>query len=216
MPSRIICRGTGLMAGSPGGTGKARPRDRADALARAEDDAASRRAAAHRGEDQRAMGHVGIVAGVLDHPGRRRAVRLRGGGKREGGVAAPGQGHLDRIGKRAGQQRRVRRLGGRRSAGAGGPAAAERSRVVAAMPPAIERRAARVTAGARAMTARGLIVAAPRSGAGKTTRDARPARGAADGAGSRSTPPRPGPTISIPPFTRPRPGGRASISTAGR
>ena len=71
------------------------------------------------------MGHVGIIAGVLDHPGRRRAVSKRGGSEREGGVAAPGQGHLDGVGKRAGQQRRIRGLGGRRSAGAGGPAAAE-------------------------------------------------------------------------------------------
>ncbi len=65
------------------------------------------------------------------------------------------------------------------------------------------------------MTARGLIVAAPRSGAGKTTSRSRCSR-RSGGEGSRFGPPKPGPIISTLPFMRRRPGGQASISTAGR
>ena len=46
----------------------------ADARPRLECHAASGRAVPHRGQHQRAMGHVGIVAGILDHAGGRRAV----------------------------------------------------------------------------------------------------------------------------------------------
>ena len=52
---------------------QAGPRHRADAFAGAKRHAGARRAGAHRRDDQRAVGHVGIVAGVLDHAGRRRA-----------------------------------------------------------------------------------------------------------------------------------------------
>ena len=72
--SRIIWRGTGLMAGSPGGTGRPGkvtvptpgPALKLTPLPRA--------AFAHRGEHKRAMRHVRIVAGVLDHAGARHAV----------------------------------------------------------------------------------------------------------------------------------------------
>ena len=107
--------------------GKARPRHRAHAFAGTEADAASARGAADRGEDQRPVGDVGIVAGILHHAGRRRAVAQRRGGQREGRMLPARQGHLDRIGKLAGQQRLIGRLGGRRGAGAGGPAVAERA-----------------------------------------------------------------------------------------
>ena len=43
MAVRIIARGTGLMAGSPGGIGRPGPRHRADARAGAEHDAGARR-----------------------------------------------------------------------------------------------------------------------------------------------------------------------------
>ncbi len=56
---------------------KAGPRNRADAFARAEGDTAPRRATPHRGEDEGAMRHVRVVAGVLHHTRRRAAIRLR-------------------------------------------------------------------------------------------------------------------------------------------
>ncbi len=127
---------------------KAGPRDRADAFAGAEDDAAPDRAAPHRGEDQRAVRHVGVVAGVLHHARRRGAIAACRGGEGEGGTAAARQGHLDRIGKGARQQRRVGRLGGCRGAGAGGPAAAEGA-CVSCHAPRYRAPRALVTAGGR-------------------------------------------------------------------
>ena len=91
-----------------GRNGKAGPRHHADAFAGTEAHAASGRGAANRGEDQRAVGDVGIVAGVLDHAGRRRAIAHRCGGEREGRMLPARQGHLDRIGKFPGQKRRDR------------------------------------------------------------------------------------------------------------
>ena len=105
---------------------QARPRHRADALAGAKGDAAAGRAAPHRRDDQRAMRHVGIVAGVLDHAGAspslrraRRSPAQRRRARRRGSV------DLDRIGKLAGEQRRTGRLGRRGGAGAGRPAPAQ-------------------------------------------------------------------------------------------
>ena len=107
-----------------------RPRHGADAFAGAEDDAAARHAPTHGREDQGAVGHVGIVAGILDDA-RGCGVRAHAGDRqREARTLAAGQRHLDRIGECAGQQRRIGRLGGRRGAGAGGPAAAERRRLL--------------------------------------------------------------------------------------
>ena len=76
------------------------------------------------------MGHVGIVAGILDHPGRRGPVVLAVDGKREGNGLAAWKRYLDGIRKLAGQQRREGGLGRGRGAGAGGPAAAERASLV--------------------------------------------------------------------------------------
>ena len=105
--------------------GQAGQRHGADAGAGFETDAAAARALPHRGEHQRAMGHVGIVARILDHARDRRVLLFALGGKREGHALPAGQRDLDRIGKRAGDKRRERGLGRRRRAGAGGPAALE-------------------------------------------------------------------------------------------
>ncbi len=107
--------------------GKPRPRHGADAFAGVEADAAAWRAGPHRRQDERAMGDVGIVARVLDHAGRGDPVAARRGGQRKGRALSARQGHLHGIGKRARQQPRIGRFGGRRGTGAGGPALAERA-----------------------------------------------------------------------------------------
>ena len=56
-------------------------------------------------------GHVRVVAGVLHHGGLCGAVHQPRFGEGEAGAAAAGQGDVDRIGERAGQQARIRRLG---------------------------------------------------------------------------------------------------------
>ena len=117
----------GIDGGLAGRNGKAGPRDHAHAFAGTKAHAASGRGAPNGGEDQRAVGDVGVVAGVLDHACRRRAIAHRCGGEREGRMLAPRQGHLDRIGKLPGQKRLIGRLGGRGGAGSGGPAIAERA-----------------------------------------------------------------------------------------
>ena len=70
------------------------------------------------------MGHVGIVAGILDDAGGRRPVAppIDGSAKAR---SRRREGDLDGIGEVAGEQRRVGRLGGGRGAGAGRPAAPE-------------------------------------------------------------------------------------------
>ena len=52
------------------------------------------------------MGHVWIVAGILDHAGGRRPVALAIDGEREGDALAAGKRDLHGIGKLAGQQAR--------------------------------------------------------------------------------------------------------------
>ena len=81
-------------------------RHRADAFAGAERHAGAGRAGPHRREDQRAMRHVGIVAGVLDDAGRGGCLVLARQSEREARPLAARQRHLDRIGKFAGHQRR--------------------------------------------------------------------------------------------------------------
>ena len=76
------------------------------------------------------MRHVRIVAGILDHAGDRGPVALPMDGKREGDTLAAGKRDLDGVRKFAGEKRREGGLGRRRRAGAGGPAAAERSCLV--------------------------------------------------------------------------------------
>ncbi len=127
MAPRIMRRGTGLMAGSPGGIARPGTRDRADARTGPEGDAAAGRAGPHGRHDQGAVGDVRIVARILDDPGAGRAGIAAAERQRKGDTLPARQGHLDRIGKFAGQQRRKRRLGGRRGAGPGGPAPAQRA-----------------------------------------------------------------------------------------
>jgi hypothetical protein len=105
--------------------GKPGAGDGADARAGPKRNAAAGRARANRGKHQRAMGHVGIIAGILDDTGRRRVRVATARRQREGHPFAARQRDFDRVGKFAGQQRRIGGLGGRRGAGAGGPAPAE-------------------------------------------------------------------------------------------
>ena len=127
MASRIIRRGTGLIAGSPGATGRpARVTVPTPSPARKVTPLPGA-AGTHRRKHQGAVGHVRIVAGILDDAGGRRRCVLAVDREREGRTLAARQGHLDRIGKLAGEQRRIGRLGGRGGAGAGGPAPAERT-----------------------------------------------------------------------------------------
>ena len=76
-----------------------------------------------RAINQRAVGHVGIVAGVLDDSGAAKAVALFLQGERKGGRLAAGQADRNRIGKVAADQRGIGGARRRRRAGAGGPAA---------------------------------------------------------------------------------------------
>ena len=111
--------------GLAGRNRKSRPRHRADALAGAKRYAGARRAKPHRRDDERAVRHVRIVAGVLDHAGGRRPAVPARHRQREAWPLAARQCHLDRIGKFAGDQRGKRRLRRRGGAGAGGPSPAQ-------------------------------------------------------------------------------------------
>ena len=100
-------------------------RDGADAFAGAKCHARSDGADTNGGADERAVGHVGIVAGVLDHAGRRRALVLARHREREARPLAARQCHLDRVGKLAGNERGESRLCRRRGASPGGPTPAQ-------------------------------------------------------------------------------------------
>jgi hypothetical protein len=89
--------------------GKAGQGDGAHPLAGPEYHARSGGRGLDRGDDLGAMGDVGVVAGILDHPGHGAA-----------GVQA-----MARQGEGGGQGR-MRRLGGGGGAGAGGPSLAKR------------------------------------------------------------------------------------------
>ena len=101
--SRIIARGTGLIAGSPGGT------------------------APQRGDHRGTVGDVGVVAGILDDCRGCPAVAEIVTRQREGDARSGRQRDLDRIGEIAVHERRRRSLGGGGRAGACRPAALERS-----------------------------------------------------------------------------------------
>ena len=128
MASRIMRRGTGLIAGSPGGSGRPGRVTVPTPSPGAKGDAAARRAGAHGGEDQRAVGHVGIVAGILDDAGGRGVcVPPRQPPARSRALAAR-QRHLDRIGKVAGHAAPEKAaLAAAVAQAAGGPAAAQRA-----------------------------------------------------------------------------------------
>ena len=105
--------------------GQAGPGDGADAGTGAELHAASRRPMPHCRHDQRAMGDIGIVAGVLDdsRAGETFAGLVHCQG--EGRALPAGQVDRHRIGEHAAQQRLAGRARGCGSAGAGGPAPAQ-------------------------------------------------------------------------------------------
>ena len=125
MPSRSICRGTGLMAGSPGGTGK-------PGRVTVPTPSPARKMTPLPGAARRTVARIsapwvtsGSSPASLTTPAVAAPLANEVVASAKAGWPPPGQGHLDGVGKRAGQQRRIRGLGGRRSAGAGGPAAAE-------------------------------------------------------------------------------------------
>ncbi len=106
---------------------QAGPRHRSDAGSGLEGDAGTGRAAPDRRPEQRAMRHVGIVAGILDHAGPCEAVAELPFGEREGDALAAGQPDLDRVGEFAGDQRRAGSLGRCGRAGSRRPAAPQRA-----------------------------------------------------------------------------------------
>ena len=105
------------------------PCDRAHALARLEGDASAGRGKAHRGEDQRAMGDIGVIPRILDdaRPGEARALFRRR--QREGHLRPIGQFDAHGIGKGAAHQRLIGGAGCGGGAGARRPASAQWSGV---------------------------------------------------------------------------------------
>ena len=116
--SRIICRGTGLIAGLARRDLQARPGDGADALAGMEGDAAARRPAPDGGAHQAAMRHVGIVARILDDGGRGGIAIERPLRQGEARLPATRQPDGDRIGEAQPDQGTEGGLHRRRGAGA--------------------------------------------------------------------------------------------------
>ncbi len=106
---------------------QARPRHPSDSRPGMEGDAAAGGPARHLGDDQRAMRHIGIVAGVLDDAGARRALRQLLERQREARLLAARQADGDGIGEGAGEERLARCARRRRRAGPGGPAAPQGS-----------------------------------------------------------------------------------------
>ena len=103
---------------------QARPRHRPDPLAGPEGDAAAGRAGPHGRQHQRAVGDVGIVAGVLDDARGRGVVVAPRERQRKCRALSARQRDLDRVRKDAGEQRRIGGRGGGGRTGAGSPAAA--------------------------------------------------------------------------------------------
>ena len=153
MASRIIARGTGLMAGSPGANGQAGAGHRADAFAGAEDvtpvPGAPSRTVATISAPCVTSGSspASLITPAVATP----LMPCASAPARKPGRSPRGKRHLDRIGKVAGDQRRERGLRRGRGAGAGGPAAAQRARsLLAAMRHPLVPRAAIVDHGERA------------------------------------------------------------------
>jgi hypothetical protein len=80
------------------------------------------RAAPHGALDQRAMGDIRVIAGILDDPGSRKSLAGFFDGEREGRRLPAGQSHLDRIGEFSGKESKTSRLARRRRTGSRGPA----------------------------------------------------------------------------------------------
>src|SRR5699024_6659174 len=78
---------------------------RTDTLSRLEGDPATVLARPDRGHDQRAVGDVRVVSGVLDYSGTGRTHVVAVRGQRETRPSALGQRHIHRVGELAGQQR---------------------------------------------------------------------------------------------------------------
>ena len=108
-----------------GWNGKTGPRHHADAFAGAKRYAGPGSARAHRRHDQRPMSDVGIVAGILDHPGRCGISFLPRQRQHEAWTFAARQRHLDGVWELPGEQSGKRRLCRRRGTGAGGPTPAQ-------------------------------------------------------------------------------------------
>ena len=162
------------------------------------------------------MGDVGVVAGILDDAGGRRPVARRSWwrGRRPGAARAAGSPPPDREIPRSAApdrqpwRRRRRRCRWSSHSGAG--------RSWSAMPPAIVRRKGAVTAGGAAHDRAGPDHRRAALGRRQDHGDAVAAGGASGAAGLPCRRPRSGPIISTRAFTRRRPAGQASISTAGR
>ena len=143
---RIIRRGTGLIAGSPGGELQPWPGHRADALAGVERDAGCR-AALRRTVARTRQPWVtsGSSPASLTTPAvARRPAEPRSRPARSSALPPRGSRIVHRVGKALAKQRRGSRLGRRRGAGARGPAAAQ---AVARDPPSFadcRRTAARI------------------------------------------------------------------------
>jgi len=101
-------------------------RHRADAFPGSEDNTGAWRGFSDGREHQRAMGHVRVVAGILDDAGGGGMSVLPREGKRERGALAFRQSHFHGIRKFPGEQRRVGGLGRRSGACARGPTSAQR------------------------------------------------------------------------------------------
>lgn len=102
-------------------------RDCADAVAGNKADTASGPQRTHHRDYGRTMGHIRIVTGILDDAGHGIAFSEAFERERKRGLLSARKANAHRIGKLSSQERGQRRLGGRGRAGAGRPAATERT-----------------------------------------------------------------------------------------
>ncbi len=101
------------------------PGDRADPFAGTKEDAGTGIGPLDPGAHEAAMGHIGIIAGILDDPGRGPAFVPCCLGHRQGRLAAARQPHGHRRRRRHAEQEAPCDLGCRGGTGAGRPAAAQ-------------------------------------------------------------------------------------------
>ena len=113
------------------GERQAGPGHGADPLAGAKPHARPRLRPGHLGDDQRAMGHIGVVPGILDDAGAGQPLAQFGERQRKARRLAARQPDRHRIGKAPGQQPGKGGARRRRGAGAGRPAAPQRRRPIA-------------------------------------------------------------------------------------